>query len=45
MKKMLGASARWRMRNGVFQFPYEFKAYHRARQLLDKVWTTRLAPR
>ena len=45
MKKMLGASARWRMRNGVFQFPYEFKAYHRARQLIDRVWTARLAPR
>ena len=45
VKKMLGASARWRMRNGVFQFPFEFKAYHRARQLLDRVWTARLAPR
>jgi len=45
MKKMLGASARWRMRNGFFKFPFEFKAYHRSRQLLDKVWTAQVAPR
>jgi anaerobic magnesium-protoporphyrin IX monomethyl ester cyclase len=45
MRKMLGASARWRMRNGFFHFPYEFKAYHRTRQLIDRVWTARLTPR
>lgn len=45
MKSMLGASARWRMRNGMFQFPYEFKVYHRARQLMDRVWTSQVAPR
>jgi len=45
MRRMLGASARWRMRNGFFKFPYEFKVYHRARMLLDRVWTTRLAAR
>lgn len=45
MKTMLGASARWRMKNRVFQAPYEFKVYHRARQLVDKLWTAQVAPR
>ena len=45
MKSMLGASARWRMRTGVFNAPYEFKIYHRARQLMDRVWTAQVAPR
>jgi len=41
MKKLLGGSARWRMRTGFFSMPYEFKAYHRARQLVDRLWTSR----
>lgn len=45
MKKMLGAAARWRLRKGVFTAPYEFKAYHHARQLLDRLWTSSVAPR
>ncbi len=45
MRKMLGASARWRMRSGSFGFPVEFKIYHHARRLLDKVWTANVAPR
>jgi anaerobic magnesium-protoporphyrin IX monomethyl ester cyclase len=45
MKAMLGASARWRMRNKVFNMPIEFKAYHRAKQLMDRVWTSKVAPR
>lgn len=45
MKSMLGASARWRMRNQFFKLPIEFKIYHRSRQLIDKLWTAQVAPR
>jgi len=45
MRSMLGASARWRMRSGMNGFPVEFKIYHHARRLLDKVWTANVAPR
>ncbi len=38
MKKLLVGSARWRMRTGCFTLPLEFKVYHRARQLLHKLW-------
>lgn len=38
VKRMLVPAARWRMRSGFFHFPYEFKVYHRARQLIDRVW-------
>lgn len=38
VKTVLVPVARWRMRTGFFTAPYEFKAYHRARQLLDKLW-------
>ena len=37
-RKLLQGSARWRMRTGNFGLPIEFKAYHRARVLLDKMW-------
>ena len=42
---MLGASARWRMRRGVFRFPFEFKLYHRARLLVEQMFTARMNPR
>jgi len=45
MSTMLGAAARWRMRTGVFAMPYEFKAYHRTRQLIDRVFTSHVSPR
>ncbi len=35
-KAVLGAAARWRMKTGFFSMPYEYKAYHRVRQLLNK---------
>ena len=42
MKKLLGAAARWRMRTGFYSLPIEHKAYHRMRQLLDKIGVPRL---
>ncbi len=39
VKRLLQGSARWRMRTGNFQLPLEFKVYHRARQLLDRLWS------
>jgi anaerobic magnesium-protoporphyrin IX monomethyl ester cyclase len=40
VKKLLQGSARWRMRTGNFRLPLEFKVYHRARQLIDRLWTS-----
>ena len=44
-KKVLVQAARWRMRNGVFALPLEFKVYHRARRLLDAIWAPRTSTR
>ena len=44
-KKVLVQAARWRMRTGCFTLPLEFKVYHRARRLLDTLWTPRVSTR
>ncbi|MGQ0551993.1 MAG: B12-binding domain-containing radical SAM protein [Planctomycetota bacterium] len=44
-KKVLMQAARWRMRHGVFGMPVEFKAYHRARRLMDRLWTSHVSTR
>ena len=41
-KKLLGAAARWRMRTGYFSMPYEHKAYHRLRQVMNKLGVPRI---
>ncbi|MHC5210012.1 MAG: B12-binding domain-containing radical SAM protein [Planctomycetota bacterium] len=43
-KKVLVSAARWRMRTGCFTLPIEFKIYHRARRLLDTLWTSQVSP-
>jgi hypothetical protein len=45
MKKLLVGSARWRMKTGFYKLPLEFKAYHRARQLVERLWTSQAAAR
>lgn len=41
-RKVLGAAARWRMRTGFFSMPVEYKVYHYARQLLDRMGVPRV---
>ena len=45
VKRLLQGSARWRMRTGNFRLPLEFKAYHRARKLVDRLWTSNVSAR